>query len=107
MPERVFSSAMLTGNLEHRTFPLRPPDCAGAFPRSEAIQGNMESNPVTLSLLQTEERRQWPRFLLASSLALQREIWGVEQPAATAAGASEDAVGEGLRLGPGNTNQAK
>lgn len=106
MRERVFSFAAPTGNLERRTFPLQPPDCAGALPRSEAIQGNMKSNPVTLSLLQTEER-QWPPFLLASYLALQREILGVELPAATATGASEDAAGEGLRSGPGNADQAK
>lgn len=75
-------------------------------PRSEFIQGNMKYNPVTLSPLQMEDGR-WPPFLLASYSALQREIWGVELPAASAAGASEDAVGEGLRLGPGNMDQAK
>lgn len=48
----------------------------------------------------------WPPFLLASHSALQREIWGVELPAAPAAGASEGAAGEGFKLGPGNVDQS-
>lgn len=66
----------------------------------------MKQNPVTSSRLQREEGR-WPPFLLASYSALQRGMWGVERAAAPAAGASEGAAGEGLRLGPGDVDQAK
>jgi len=70
------------------------------------MEGSIEYNPVALFLLQMEKGR-WPPFLLASCSALQREIWGVEGPAAPATDASEDAVGKGLGPGPGNVDHAE
>lgn len=53
------------------------------------------------------EAGRWPPFLLASHSALQREIWGIELTAVPAAGASEDAAGEGFRLGPASVDQTE